>query len=686
MSSLLSFTILGIFTGAAYAIAASGLVLTYSTTRVFNVAHGAFGMVMAFVYWDLSERQGIPAWVSLGMVLLLIAPLLGVFVQRFMTRGLGDSPVSVSLVVTVGLFVGLIGVAQQVWPPAARAVPQFFDMKGFEAGGVFVTYHQLLTILLSAAVAAGLFLLLNRTRLGTAMRASVDNPELLKLYGGKPSMVSAMAWAIGTSLAALAGILLTPVIGLDYYDLTLLVINAYAAAMLGRLKSLPLTFTGAMALGVLQSYAVAYLPSSGDLAGLRAVVPTLFLFVVIVMMPQAQLRVGQVKGLVSAPLPSIRRSASLGAVLVIVVAVLTLSMSASNLLLAGTAATYAMVMLSLVLLTGYGGHVSLAQFTFAGVGALAYAKLDSPNLAGLVVAALVAAGVGALVALPVLRLTGLYLALSTLAFGVLMDKLVFQASFAFGYNGSLPARRLSLLGVEFSDTGAYVVLMTIVFVAMGIGLLLLRRGELGRILIAMRDSPAACGTLGLNMRWFRVALFGLSAGMAGLAGALFAGLRETVAATDFQLFASLPLLLLAVVCGVTSVTGAAIGGVFLMMLPVLQSSYPGLAGLAFAVIGFGAVALGRDPNGLANLIFGLGRRLERRLGPALAGRFPSLQGLPGRASVDETGVPAVAGGRRRLEGPAAARERRGGRQTDRAELDERHEPREEVAAHGAARG
>ena len=230
MSTLLSYTLIGLFTGAAYAIAASGLVLTYSTTRVFNVAHGAFGMVMAFVFWDFSVRQGIPAWLALALVLLVVAPAFGVFVQRVMTRGLGDSPVSVSLVVTVGLFVGLIGLAQQIWPPSARTVPQFFEGSGFDIGSLFMTWHQLLTIVLSGVVAVGLFVLLTRTRVGFAMRASVDNPELLKLYGGRPDLVSALSWAIGTSLAALAGILLTPVIGLDYYDLTLLVINAYAAA------------------------------------------------------------------------------------------------------------------------------------------------------------------------------------------------------------------------------------------------------------------------------------------------------------------------------------------------------------------------------------------------------------------------------------------------------------------------
>lgn len=637
MTSLLSFTILGLFTGAAYAIAASGLVLTYTTTRVFNIAHGAFGMVMAFMFWDFSQRQGLPTWLSLVLVLGVVAPATGWCIQRFVTRGLGEGPVSVALVVTVGLLVGCIGLAQQVWPPEARTVPPFLPASGFDVGSTYVTAHQLITIVLSAVVALLLYLLLNRTRIGTAMRASVDNPDLLRLFGGRPDRVASLSWAIGTSLAALAGILLVPIIGLDYYALTLLVINAYAAAMLGRLKSLPLTFVGAMGLGVLQSFAVAYLPAQGALAGVRAVVPALFLFVVIVAMPQAQLRIGQVRGIVSAPLPSTAGALGWGTVLLLSTAVLAATLSQANLLLLGTAATFAMVMLSLVLLTGYGGHVSLAQLTFAGVGALTYARLDQPNLQGLVLSAVAAAAVGALVALPVLRLTGLYLALATLAFGVLMDKMVFQSEHAFGYNGTLQARRMSVLGVSVDSTGGYVVLMVVFFVAMAVALLQLRRGVLGRVLIAMRDSPQACGTLGLDMRWFRVGLFAASAGMAGLAGALFAGLRGTIGAADFQFFNSLPLLLLAVVFGVTSVTGAALGGVGLMLLPVLQSNNPGLGGLIFAVIGFGAVALGRDPNGLANLLFTVGRRLEERVAPrlraqlahrVLGGRHVATEGPP----------------------------------------------------------
>ncbi|HET7690779.1 MAG TPA: ABC transporter permease [Nocardioidaceae bacterium] len=627
MDSLLSYTVIGLFTGAAYAIAASGLVLTYSTTRVFNVAHGAFGRVFAFVFWDLSQRQGIPQLIALLMVLLVIAPLFGVFVQRVLTRGLGHAPVSVSLVVTVGMLVGLIGVATQIWPSATRSLPLFFEGRMLELGSVIISYHQLLTIVLAGVVAGSLYFLLNKTRIGKAMRASVDNPELLELYGGKPNTVAAMSWAVGTSLAALAGILLTPEIGLQYYELTLLVISAYAAAMLGRLTSLPMTFVGAMGLGITQSFAVGYLPSGGDWSGLRAVVPTLFLFAVILLMPQAPLRVGQVKGVVTAPVPALRSAGGWGVGLVVAVAVITIGMPESRLLLVGTAAAFGIVMLSLVLLTGYGGYVSLAQLTFAGVGALAYAKLDSPDLMGLLLAALIAAGVGALVALPVLRLTGLYLALATLAFAQLMDKLVFQSSKAFGYNGTLQADRASILGIQVQDTSDYVVLMTAFFVLVAIAVIAVRRGRLGRVLLAMRDSQAACGTLGLDLRWFRVGLFAASAGVAGLGGALFAGLRQTIGAQDFQFFQSLLLLLVAVVFGVTSVTGAALGGAFLMYLPVAQSSYPAVQGLVFAIIGFGAVAVGRDPNGLSNRLFRAGRFLRGSVFPAARHRIPGLARL-----------------------------------------------------------
>jgi branched-chain amino acid transport system permease protein len=202
-----------------------------------------------------------------------------------------------------------------------------------------------------------------------------------------------------------------------------------------------------------------------------------------------------------------------------------------------------------------------------------------------------------------------------MAFAVLMDKMIFQAEYAFKFNGTLATERLSVFGVKIASDTAYVWFMVLAFVVMGLFLLWLRRGAIGRILIATRDSPSGCGTLGLDLRWFRVGLFSLSAGIAGVAGALFAGLRGTVGAADFLYFQSLLVLLLAVVFGVTSVSGALLGGTALMLLPVWQSSAPELAGLLFAILGFGAVLLGRDPNGIANHLFKLGRLGSNKLLP-----------------------------------------------------------------------
>ena len=404
--------------------------LTYTTTRVFNIAHGAFGMVMAFMFWDFSQRQGLPTWLSLVLVLGVVAPGTGWLVQRYVTRGLGEGPVSVSLVVTVGLFVGLIGLAQQIWPPAPRTVPPFLarqrprDRRHLRHRPP--DHHDRAV---GGRSRLGLYLLLNRTRIGTAMRASVDNPELLRLFGGKPDRVASLSWAIGISLGGARRHPAHP-----GHRARLLRPHPAGHQRVRRRDARPAQEPAADLRrrdGARHPPVVRRrLPADrrATWPGIRAVVPALFLFVVIVLMPQAQLRIGQVKGIVSAPLPVDAGPARLGRRPARRrPAARRPSCSDANLLLVGTAATYAMVMLSLVLLTGYGGHVSLAQFTFAGVGALAYAKLDQPNLYGLLLAALIAAGVGALVALPVLRLTGLYLALSTLAFGVLMDKMVFQA-------------------------------------------------------------------------------------------------------------------------------------------------------------------------------------------------------------------------------------------------------------------
>jgi branched-chain amino acid transport system permease protein len=604
MEQFFAYTVFGLFLGAAYSIAASGLVLTYTTTRVFNLAHGAISMVAAYLYWQLHVKAEVPTWAAVLLILLVIAPAFGIVLDRVVMRGLGEAPVSVSLVVTLGLFMILIGVAQKMWPADQfRTVNYFFGSRNVKILGVHIIDHYLLTIGISAAVAAALYVLLNRTRIGTAMRAAVDNRELLELFGANASRVSMLSWAVGAQLAALAGILLVAYTGLDYYTLTFLVITAFGAAMLGRLRSLPLTFAGAIALGLATAYVQGYIHGSAYVqTGLQSSLPTFLLFAVVIFIPQVRLRVGQVKGILAANVPSVRTAAMWSAVLLaLVLAVLPL-LGINNKQNLGDALVFGILMLSLVLLTGYGGYVSLCQLTFFGVGVTIAAKWSTTSPLIILFAMLVTAAVGALVALPVLRLTGLYLALATLAFGQLMDKLVFQADYFYGFGKALATKRVSLLGYDLGD-GAYVFFIGAVFVVVALGLLFLRRGAIGRLLIALRDSPAAAGTLGLNQRWFRVGVFSASAGLAGLAGSLYAGMHSTVNAPTFSTLQSLPLLLIAVVAGVTSMTGALAGGVLYMLFIVLPRTMAWLAGVEFIVIGIGAILLARDPNGLVNFGF-----------------------------------------------------------------------------------
>lgn len=637
MTDFLAFTVVGLFTGAAYAIAAGGLVLVYATTRVFNLAHGAFGMVMSFVFWQLSVDAGLPPVVALLLVVGVVAPLGGLVIERVLARGLRDAPISVSLVVTVGLFVFLVGLAQAVWPPDARTVDEFFLGRSLQLGDLTVSYHQILTMAAAAGVALGAWFLLERTRIGTAMRASIDDPQLLGLYGGDPNKVARLSWALGGALGALAGVLLSPMLSLDYVQLTLLVINAYTAAVLGRLRNLPLTFAGALILGLVQAYAVGYLPTGEVFIGLRTVIPAVMLFAVLVFLPQSRLALGPIRGVPSPPVPPLRTTVVAGGVLVAVVAVWTAGTSVSTTTRIGTAFAFALIMLSLVLLTGYGGYVSLAQLTFAGFGALVVSRLGSSSIWALLLAVAVSAAVGGLVALPVMRLTGLYLALATFAFGQLADRLVFQSqSLGFGFNDGLVVPRLSVLGMTFGSERAYTILLAATFAVVGAALLAMRRGRYGRLLVAMRDSSAACGTLGQDPRSFKVLLFASSAGLAGLGGALYAGLRGSIGAADFVVTASLPLLLLLVVSGVTTVTGALVGGFALMLLPVLSGD-PAAGGIVLLLIGLAAVSLGREPNGVVHLVGGGLRDVLERSGRIA----PSQPSAPAAVDAATGADPAV---------------------------------------------
>jgi len=597
VTNLLAFTIVGVVTGCIYAVAALGLVVTYTTAGVFNLAHGAVGMFMAFVYWELRVRHHWPTPVALIVVLFVLAPLLGAAIERTLVRRLHGSPVRVTLVVTLALLVILLKASESIWKPtSARTLSPFFLGHHVKIAGVVVTAHELITLAVAALTAAGLRLLLYHTRIGVTMRATVDDRELITLNGAHPERVSQLAWALGATLAAAAGILIAPTLTLAHLPLTLLVINGYAAAFLGRLRNLPLTFAGALILGLGEAYTIGYGSSFKLLGEMKPILPTIFLFAVIVFIPHARLRAGRIVGARTPHVPGLRSSLVGAAALVGAVAFLSMRLSEFWLFTVASAFVAGIMMLSLVLLTGYAGQVSLTQVAFVGIGALAMGRLaPGGSVLGLLMAAVMAGAVGAVIALPALRLQDLYLGLSTLAFAEFVEW-YFNQRWTLDLGGLLAIHRLKVPGFYFHSEQSQLILVTVVFALAGVLVLAIRRSAYGRRLIAMSDSPIACGTIGLNLVATKTTVFAISAAIAGLAGALFGGLHTSVSAGDFVMFQSLVLFLLATIGGLTTVSGALAGGMFLVLLPELQKHIH-FDNLQYFGIGLAAIFLAEDPNG-----------------------------------------------------------------------------------------
>ncbi len=617
MNEFLTFTITGVVTAALYAVAASGLVVTYTTSGIFNFAHGAFGMLAAFVYWQLRIDWAWPAPVALLAVMGVLAPAFGVVIERVVLRGMNEVSEVTKLVVSASLLFGVFQGAVVLFPPSGRRLPGFFDGHSIDLGVIDLTWHDGITVLAAGATAVGLRFVLFGTRIGVAMRGVVDDRDLARLSGSRPGRAAALAWALGAVLAAAAGILLAGSQGvLSHTSLTLLVVNAYAAAMFGRLRSLPLTFLGALVLGLLQSYAIGYLSLERpvrsilgfeidpalSLNGLRSAIPTIALFVVLLCLRPLRVRAGgQTRSREIIPSPSVSRWLRGAVVLGVLAAAVGTLAERVRVHQLGQGLALGIVMLSLVPLIGYAGQISLAPMTFAGIGAIVMGSWGGNGTVwGLLLAVVVTAIVGAVVALPALRLQGLYLALATAAFAVFMDLQFFNQN-RFLPNGNRGVPRLDLPGVSFDGDRAHVVLIAVGFGAVAALIVGIRAHEFGRRLLAMRSSGAACVTLGLDLTATKVEVFALSAAIAGLGGALYGAQLRSVGPTTFQFLQSLPVVLLAVVGGIAAVGGALFGALsYAAVFLVLPDVAPGLKNALAIAPALAGVSLGRNPNGAVN--------------------------------------------------------------------------------------
>jgi len=660
METFLQYTILGLVLGGVYGIAASGLVVTYTTSGIFNFAHGAVAMLAAFTYWQLRFGWGWPAPVALVLVLGVLAPLLGALLYGVVMRGLRGTSEVARIVVPVSVMLGFLALSTWVWDPTPRS-PRLFLLffgadKTISVAGVNLAWHEVAAMVIALVVALGLRFLFFSTRTGVAMRAVVDDPDLLELNAGRPERLAMASWALGAFLAALAGVLITPIQGstMSAQALTLLVIDAFAAAMFGRLRSVPRTFVGALVLGLAGSYVVGYFPADDWTwtGNFRVSLPMIALFVVLLFLPQDRLRGTTVaRARERYRMPSVTTAVVAAAVLVAGVWLLRGILAPTSV----NSLTMAVIALSLVLLTGYAGEINLAVLSFGAIGAIVVHHFGvsgsgggaRSTLFGYAAAAVVCALVGALVALPSLRLRGLYLALSTMAFGVFVSNMLLReiterelpllhTRFSIFPSGNLGVPRPKFGPVDLASMRTFLMFVTVLFAVLGVGLVVLRHSSYGRRLTAMKDSPAASATLGQSMVSLKLSVFMLSAAIAGVGGALMTAQIGSANIDRFDIFLSLSLLMLTVVGGIGYVSGALFGGLAAGVLFVtmqntfdklgadhsdLEGLFEFLANLTLVLPALMGVSIGRNPTGAVERIvvdFGPVRRVRPVLVGAIA--------------------------------------------------------------------
>ncbi|MDO0931940.1 ATP-binding cassette domain-containing protein [Streptomyces sp. DG2A-72] len=599
MSSLTyDLTLAGLSVGSAAALTGIGLIVTYRATGVLNFAHGAIAMVCAYALRQCVVEWGWPLWLGALVTLVVLAPGLGVVLERFVFRPLsvlGSDPAQ-TLVASIGVFVLLVGGAALVWGQGARDdAPELVSAD---------PWGQLAVV---AVLATGVGAVIRWTRFGRELRAVVDDRQLAVLGGIDADRVAAAGWAFGSFTAGLTGVLLAPYVRLDPYGLPLLVMEVVAVAVAARMRSLPVAVVTALGIGVAQSQLTRLHPSGWGEPLLQAVGANLF----VVALLSAALVLPRVGTRDALPRTATARVPTPpGAwIVAVVLFLLPLGFAGSDLHTSVQVPALGVVLLSLVVVTGRGGQISLGQAAYAGLGALFTALLAAgrfpglprlPELAALAVAVLLVAPLGLLTGWPAISRQGLAQALATFAVGVGVSRFVFAQPYATsGLSLDRPA--------GFDGDRAYYVLELALLAAALLATHALRRGRTGRALAAMRDHESGASAAGVKVPSLKLLAFVSGAALAALGGGMLGmGLRAFDPGA-YDPVRGLLWFAAVVVLGADSTLGALAAAALLVGLDAGARG-----GVAAALIGVLAVLVGRFPGGPYEALRTATRRLRPR--------------------------------------------------------------------------
>ncbi len=598
MSDFVAAIILGLVFGSVYAMLSLGLVLTYRTTGVFNLAFGPLAFLVAAVYYDTHTTHHWPMYIALVFSVFIVAPLVGLIFDRALFRFLRGASDTAKLVSVLGLFVAIPQIVLLWFGYSPKyngtGIVPHGDNTFSPIHNVFISRDDIALIVCALGIFIGLTVMLKYTPLGLRMRAVVESARLTELAGVNADRVSMTSWMLASTLAGLAGVLLTPTfagqITYPYYEE--LVVAAIAATVIGGLSSIPLAYIGGLGLGVLQQLLSRYLPTNNLFATtVKPALPFVVGFLVLVISPQVARRRTVTDPLagVDPPPPApahAERSKALtygtrtAAVVFFLVCGIYVFGHSSDFVLQLTeqAAILSIIFMSITVITGFAGQVSLCQAVFAAVGGATTAQLAAHQgvsvLLAMVIGGLVAAVVGALLAIPLLRLGGIFFSLATLAFAFFFDVVILQLGWVGGGTQDVTVPRPTLLNIDFSvGDKSMLALILVVLVIVSVLVIWVRGGTTGRYLDAMRGSELAAASIGINRNRTRIIAFALSAAIAGIGGGLYVMFQHSgsTAVLQQQFIPELGLvwIVLVVTLGPRSVEGAinaAIGYIFFQQI------------------------------------------------------------------------------------------------------------------------
>lgn len=563
MTIPLQFALLGLGAGALYGLAALGLVIVYRGSGVINFAHGAIGLYGALCFYELHEQRHLTFFEAAVPALLLCA-VIGVLVQLLVMQPIRNSSGLTRLLATLGVMTVLQGLASLRYKAETMVVTESLPHHPVKIFGASVGADRLWLFGIVFVLVVVLGLTYRLTRFGLVTAAAAENPRATGHLGYSSNAIACANWAIGSALAGLAGILLVPITGLNVTNLTLLVIPALAAAVVGGMKSFPATFIAGLAMGVVQSELARYVSNGGW----AAATPFFIIIAVLILRGKAL----PTRGMANMRMPAVG-SGRIRLWLVIPVITVTL------LLIQGASATWvdgitvslvvAIILLSIVVVSGYAGQVSLAQWAMAGMGAWIAARLVVSSLhLGLLPAMLIAAvlmiPIGALLGLPAVRTRGDQLAVLTMGVSVAIEALVFDSPELTGRSAGLMVGFQKVLGVEVDTIlhpRAYATFALIVFTVLAILVANLRRGRVGRQLLALRSNERAASSLGVSVANGKLYAFAVGAAIAALGGVLYSFRNPSVLFADYQAFGNVTLVGFGVIGGLGYISGPPVGSV-----------------------------------------------------------------------------------------------------------------------------